>query len=110
MNLVTNLDLAFFYYGLAYVLMAAVCVSLRRDGRHNLPWEYLGLFGGLLGSVAWMNLIAISFGDSTPQLYLRLTLMASAFVCLVEFGRAGLHTPRRIAGRWIHIPLIILAA
>lgn len=109
MSLVNNLDLAFFYYGLAYVLMAAVCLSLRRDDRKSLPWAFLGLFGVLLGSVAWLNLIAISFGDSAAGLYLRIVMMASAFVCLVEFGRAGIAASARFAGRWIHIPLILLA-
>ena len=110
MTIVNNLDLAFFYYGLAYILMAAVCVPLRRDDTQNLSWGYFGLFGLLLGSVAWMNLIAISFSDNAFQFYLRMILMSAAFVCLIEFGRRGIPVLNKRWGIWIYIPLLLFAA
>jgi PAS domain S-box-containing protein len=106
-----NLDFAFFCYGLAYILMAAVCVPLSRDEREKLPWSLLAAYGALLGAVAWMNLIAISLGDTMPHFVARLIVMSTAYLFLVEFARVGLAKFWKwIPSRLIYVPLLILAS
>jgi len=106
-----TLDIAFFYYGLAYILLAAVCLPLQRKDGRRLPWGYLGGFGLFLGLVAWLNLFAISFGDNILMLQLRIVLMSLGFLSLLEFGRRGIiASGNRAPGLWIHIPLVLLAA
>ena len=84
-----NLDYIFFCYGLAFIILAAVCVSLQKTERERLPWALLGLFGLTHGIAEWADLTAIQMGDSSLFLAARCLLLTISFLFLMEFGRAG---------------------
>ena len=58
-----QMDYVFFVYGLAFVLLAAVCLSLGRQARQTLPWHWLAAFGLLHGLNEWLDLAAIGMAD-----------------------------------------------
>jgi PAS domain S-box-containing protein len=95
-----NLDYVFFCYGLSYILIAAVTFSLQRNRTLGLPWWQLGSFSLLLGLVAWLNVTALSFGDSPAMFTTRLILMMAANVMLMEFGRRSLRLLGSVAIPW----------
>lgn len=97
-----NLDYIFFCYGLAFIILAAVCVSLQKAERERLPWRTLGLFGLTHGLAEWAELTAIQIGDSAFSLATRSILMTISFLFLMEFGRDGAVRLRgKGPGRWI---------
>lgn len=102
-----QLDYIFFFYGLAFILLAAVCIPMYRSGNRRLPWIWLGFFGLAHGIGEWLDLTAISIGDSLPFKILRLSLLAASFIFLTEFGRAGMKMLGKGPGKWIYIPLLI---
>jgi len=107
----SQLDFIYFLYGLAFILVASVCLILNRRARQVLPWHWLGLFGVLHGCHEWMELLAVSLGDNVWTRSARLGLMVASFLCLTEFGRSGMKTFRgRSPGLWIYVPLGVLAA
>jgi diguanylate cyclase (GGDEF)-like protein len=102
-----QLDYIYFFYGLAFLLLASVCLSLHRDSQRRLPWLWLGLFGIIHGVSEWGDMIAISIGDSTPFKLVRIALMSASFICLLEFGRRGMKKVGRWQpGVWIYLPLV----
>lgn len=105
-----NLDYIFFLCGLSFFLLAAVCVFLRKEKPAALSWRWLALFALAQGISGWLNLAAISFGDSRLFIFVRLALMALTFCLLIEFAR---RSKRDIGGRnlgaWIYIPIAVLA-
>jgi len=107
-----NLDYAFFCYGLAFIILAAVCVSLQKAERERLPWRTLGLFGLTHGIAEWVELIALQTGDSVTFLAAHSILMTISFLFLMEFGRDAYVLLRgRGPGRWILLlPLAFTAA
>ncbi|MCX5759461.1 MAG: hypothetical protein NTU83_13335, partial [Candidatus Hydrogenedentes bacterium] len=103
----TKMDYVFFMYGMAFILLAAVCFVLTRREARTLPWVWLGAFGLIHGLSEWGDLLAIELGDSTAFGAFRVGLMTLSFLCLAEFGRAGMGTLRgRTQGRWIFLPLL----
>lgn len=63
-----QLDYIFFCYGMAFVLLGAVVFSFsRRDDYEAIPWYFLGWFGILHGGNEWLDMLAISAGD-TPTI------------------------------------------
>jgi PAS domain S-box-containing protein len=91
-NLLANqMDYVFFCYGAAFVFLGAVCLAIlrRSSDAKRLPWFWLGLFGFVHGLNEWMDMFAISLGDSFFFRIVRLTVMVVSFVCLMEFGRRG---------------------
>ncbi|MCX5824788.1 MAG: diguanylate cyclase [Deltaproteobacteria bacterium] len=107
-----NLDYIFFCYGLAFIILAAVCVSLQKTERERLPWRTLGLFGLTHGIAEWADLTAIQIGDSAFFLAARCILMTISFLFLMEFGRdGGIRLRGKGPGRWILLlPLAFAAA
>jgi PAS domain S-box-containing protein len=106
-----QMDYIFLFYGLAFILLAGVVYSspYRRDSA--MPWKWLALFGLSHGINEWLEMLALSQGDSLPYTALRILLMAASFLCLVEFGRAGTSAiDGKAPGRWIFLPLLALAA
>jgi PAS domain S-box-containing protein len=102
-----QLDYIFFVYGLSFLLLAAVSCPMRRDRRAGLPWGWLFLFGLTHGINEWADMLALSFGGPSACAVARLGLLIGSFVCLLEFGRAGLAgLGRRVPRWWIHVPLL----
>ncbi len=109
-NLLENMDYIFFVYGLAFVLLAGVCLPLMRRNVDSFPWLWLGLFGLVHGINEWLDMIAVSQGDNPNFAWARIIIMTASFFFLLEFGRRGLSvTGKRVPGFWMHIPLLALA-
>ncbi|MEI8011537.1 MAG: CHASE domain-containing protein [Candidatus Omnitrophota bacterium] len=111
--LVSQMDYIFFIYGLAFIFLSSVCIVLHRRHQSQIPWNWLGFFGLIHGVNEWLDMLALSLGDSDLFQWVRLVMMAASFICLLEFGRitGGCLKYIRI-GRWIYIPLslaIVLA-
>lgn len=83
-----NLDYVFFLYGLSFVLLGTMAAT--PGSRDNiLPWRWLAAFGFLHGLNEWLDLLVLSQVDSPAFQSLRLAVLASSFLPLVEFGRRG---------------------
>ena len=104
-----QLDYIFFFYGLAFILLMAVCAIIhKREEATGLPWILLGIFGLIHGVNEWFDLLAISLGDSRDFASLRLLVMLLSFVFLMEFGRRGLRSREgKGPGAWIYLPLLL---
>ncbi len=105
-----QLDYIFFFYGLAFVILAAVCFVLSGRIRERLPWLILGGFSITHGINEWFDLMALSIGDGDAFMAVRLTILIVSFLFLVEFGRAGTQAVTGSGpGRWIFLPLMGMA-
>jgi diguanylate cyclase (GGDEF)-like protein/PAS domain S-box-containing protein len=106
-----QLDLVFFIYGLAFLLLAGVCAGLWGQEREVLPWKWLALFGLIHGINEWLDLLALSAGDGRALAAVRLMTLAGSFLCLAEFGRVGVRAAGgSVPGRWALGLLVLLAA
>ncbi len=103
----SQMDYIFFFYGLAFILLAPICQILKRRPQPQSAWVWLGAFGAAHGVNALLGLLTLSLGSDTAFDLARLVLAAGSFVFLVEFGRAGTFTLRgRGPGRWILAALL----
>lgn len=106
-----QLDYIFFFYGLSFLFLSAVCFFLRKPDPRPLAWAWLALFGLAHGLNEWLDLAAISFSDSPAFSAFRLAVMAVSFLFLFEFGRRSRRASGAAApGAWVHLPLLLLAA
>ncbi|OGA08668.1 MAG: hypothetical protein A3D95_02470 [Betaproteobacteria bacterium RIFCSPHIGHO2_12_FULL_69_13] len=106
-----QLDYVFFLYGLAFVVLGAVCFALGDRRPRDLPWRALGAFGLAHGAHEWLVLAALSAGDTPAFLWARLVVLAGSFLPLAEFARLGAaRLGRKVPGRWIHAPALLLVA
>ncbi len=105
-----QLDYIFFVYGLSFLLLGTVLWGMSRKDRTVLPWRWFAWFGFLHGANEWLDMLALSLGDSPTFKGVRLAVMAVSFLPLVEFGRRGLRIERGWApGGWILLPIAALA-
>lgn len=105
-----QLDYIFFVYGLAFLLLTWVLWGRVRLAEERLPWVWLAWFGLLHGANEWLDMLAISLGDSQGFREIRLVILAASFAPLIEFGRAGLQAQGlRTPGRWVLPVLLALA-
>jgi PAS domain S-box-containing protein len=101
-----QIDYILFVYGLAFLILAAVCYVMRLPATQRLPWRWLALFGVIHGAHEWLDMAIACVGDSYTFALARLILLAVSFVCLIEFGRLGSVSSRNNPiGGWIHMPL-----
>ena len=109
--MVDQMDCIFFVHGFAFLLLAALLVRRRELDATRLPWSWLAWFVLLHGVNEWLDLLAVSLGDSPEFRALRLVVMAASFVPLLEFGRRGLKAQGvRMPGAWVQLVLPALAA
>lgn len=104
-------DYLFFFSGLTFFFLAAVCFSINREERRRFPWNWLGLYGIAYGTSEMLELLSISLGGEFSFTVINLSAMVISFVFLAEFGRSVAKSVRAgLPGRWILIPLFMLAA
>jgi PAS domain S-box-containing protein len=107
----TRLDYIFFFYGFSFIFLAALCFGLSRNRSDPVPWIWLLIFGISHGVNEWFDMLVISLGDRPIFAMVRLVLMTISFLCLFEFGRAGITTlGGGYSPAWTYIPLICIAA
>jgi diguanylate cyclase (GGDEF)-like protein len=82
-----QLDFIYFLYGLAFMLLGAVCLGGSGGGARDEGWTALGLFGYSHGSLEWMELFALVVGDDPYFAFLRFLLLNVSFLFLLEFAR-----------------------
>lgn len=81
-------DYIYFFYGLAFLILAIVCFSLGKSRISRVPWSILGLFSLIRCLYVWMDM-AIIFHAEIPQFsIIRLVILAVSYSLLFEFGRA----------------------
>ncbi len=104
-----QMDYIFFFYGLAFILLVAICQFLHRRSGQRLAWGWLGLFAVLHGISEGLDLLTYSFGWGSDPLLdsARLILLVASFLLLIEFGRSSMITlggdgPRR----WVPAALL----
>lgn len=104
-----QLDFILFFYGLAFILLGAVCVSVARGERGSVPWLILGAFAYVHGLSEWLDLSALVFSDSPAFAMVRTAVMTLSFVLLFKFARReALRLDVWVTGRWIYLPLLLL--
>ncbi len=98
-------------YGLAFIILATVCFSMSRSAKTRLPWNWLGLFGVLHGLGNWVLCFTIDNNVNIAFSQIVAVMLAVSYICLAEFGRAGIvRALDRGPGVWIHMTLLLLAA
>jgi PAS domain S-box-containing protein len=106
--LLSQLDFIFFFYGLGFILLAGVCFVLDKSREYSLPWKWLGFFALIRGLNEWLEMLALSFGESTLFESVRITVLGISFLFLLEFGRLGLKSIGvKVPGRWITFVLLL---
>ncbi|MGX7744900.1 sensor domain-containing diguanylate cyclase [Rhodopseudomonas parapalustris] len=107
----SQLDFIFFFYGLAFMLLGALCLAFARrlDDDHRPLIRLTGLFGCVHGASEWLDMIALIAGDAGEFLLARAVLMTASFVLLAEAGRQGLQSRGLpVPGPWIFIPILLV--
>ena len=105
-----QMDFIYFCYGLSLLVLTVGCYYLQRNAKPTLPWQWLGWFGLTHGICAWLDLTALSYGDSAVLEGGRAILMAVSLVLLLEFGRQGIvRLYGRGPARWLSALLLLRA-
>jgi diguanylate cyclase (GGDEF)-like protein len=107
----TQLDFILFFYGLAFLLLGATCLSISRGERGGESWGVLGLFAVAHGVGEWLDLTALIISDSPAFAVVRIALMTVSFMLLMEFARRNaIRFGLKLQGRWLYPPLVLLVA
>ena len=110
--LVNQLDYIFFLYGFGFLALGAVCATLGRRRRDDIPWSLLALFGLTHGANEWLEMLRLFLADSPAFRLVRFGALLLSFLCLFEFARRSAGRGRSVPGPWIvAVPLtaIVLA-
>jgi len=81
-----NLDYVYFVYGLAFICLAAVSFTLKKDKKQGFPWIFLGFFGLIHGIHEWIDLLVIALGEFSHLAFLRLTFLFLSYLFLLYFA------------------------
>jgi diguanylate cyclase (GGDEF)-like protein len=104
-----QLDFILFFYGLAFLLLGATCLSISRGERGEESWGVLGLFAVAHGVGEWLDLMALIISDSPAFAAIRIALMSGSFLLLMEFARRNaIRFGLKLQGRWLYPPLVLL--
>jgi diguanylate cyclase (GGDEF)-like protein len=104
-----QLDFVLFFYGLAFLLLGGVCLSIRRAHGQLSFSHYLGSFAVLHGFGEWLDLFALLVGDAPAFAIARTCLMTLSFMLLMEFARlSARHFGMCVPNRWWYVPLMVL--
>lgn len=85
--LVAQMDFIFFFYGLAFIFLGAVCFAVARMRGPGSAWMPLGLFGFAHGAGEWLDLSALVITDTAAFALVRTMVMTASFLFLLEFAR-----------------------
>lgn len=107
----SQLDFIFFVYGLAFLLLAAICPKRSAgEGALQPAWRWLSVFGLIHGAGEWLDMLSMGFGHSPGFKFAGTVLMAASFVSLIEFSRRSLpKSSARVWGWWVYFPLLLPA-
>ena len=106
-----QMDYIFFFQGLAFFLVLAVCCLFRGDTYHRLPWRWLGLFALAQGIAAWLSLVAMNFAEPSHLKAIGASLHLLSWILLMEFGRSGMsRNQARDSGLWLVALLLMVTA
>jgi diguanylate cyclase (GGDEF)-like protein/hemerythrin-like metal-binding protein len=105
--LVAQLDYIYFFFGLVLFLLGSVCVSMSRSAPVPTPWWLLGIFAFVHGAGEWLQLLALTGGDSELFSLARTVVIGASFVVLLEFAR---RTSGVLGGTtpcaWVYLPTV----
>lgn len=105
-----QLDYIFFFYGLAFFLLAFACFSFAKEEKLSLPWNWLGYFGVIHGFNEWLDLAGIYFAKFTLLYGIRLAILAVSFLCLIEFSRRAWQPENKLFWPLFYLTAVILAS
>jgi two-component system NtrC family sensor kinase len=107
-----QMDYIYFSYGLAFIMIAAVCYVMMQQKSQVLPWIWLGLFGLVHGIHEWLNIFLMTAEDSGLVMSLLVVSVVLSYLFLIEFGRAGMAGLRGKGpgGGRVYAPLLLLAS
>ena len=105
--LVAQLDYIYFFFGLVLFLLGSVCISMSRSAPVRTPWWLLGIFAFVHGAGEWLQLLALTGGDSEFFGLARTVVIGASFVVLLEFARrtSGV-LGRTRPGSWVYLPTV----
>lgn len=113
------MDIIFFVYGLAFLVMGLVIVILRDNESHlelsGILW-LLAAFGFSHGLLEWSYLWSVVRGDHAVLAAAQPAFLLISYLFLFEFGRRLMlialpdapraNTVRRLLGVWVYAPLL----
>jgi diguanylate cyclase (GGDEF)-like protein len=104
-----QLDYIFFFYGLAFILLGAICLGATWTAAGKRVATAMGFFGLVHGASEWLDLIARLTEDSSSFMMIRTIVLAGSFLCLIEAVRlsANWFGYARV-GPWIYAPFVVL--
>jgi len=105
-----HIDYLLFCNGLALVVLAVVCIILRKADRRKLPWGALLLFGIVQGINQWGLLFSFSLGTNSTFTIIGIALTIIAYFALAEFGKGISYHHNTAIGSLIIITLFVLAS
>jgi len=106
---VAQMDYVFLVYGLAFIVLALAAFFIFRAKPAKVLWKWIALFGLIHGIAEWLDMLALSLGNSVPLNTLRMTFLTSSFLCFVEVIRLGARKRwGKIFGVWFYGPLLFI--
>ncbi|MBF0521921.1 MAG: PAS domain S-box protein [Candidatus Omnitrophica bacterium] len=106
---IAQMDYIFFVYGLSFFLLSITSFFLSRVRLAQPFWKWIAFFGLLHGITEWMDMLALSMGDSVSFKIVRTTLLILSFLCFVEIAREDAEKRfGQICGLWIYAPLLFI--
>lgn len=106
--LLAQLDYIYFFFGLVLFLLGAVCVSMSRSTTLPTPWWMLGVFAFVHGAAEWLQLYALTGGDSETFRHIRTLVIGASFLVLLEFARRTTGVLRGTTpGTWVYLPFVV---
>ena len=107
----SQLDYIYFCYGLAFFILASVCLLLVKTRSHDkVPWLWLGLFAMAHGIAEWLDLTATYTGEIRIFNFIRTGFVFLSFIFLSEFGRLSFFILcNKTVKRQVYLPAILIA-
>jgi PAS domain S-box-containing protein len=106
-----QMDYIFFFEGLAFFLVLAVCYLFRGDVYQRLQWRWFGGFALAQGMAAWLSLVAINISQPSYLSIISAALLIVSWIFLMEFGRSGMSRVRgQESGLWLLALLLMITA